>query len=250
MDKSKIENLRISLICLLEVKKSRSQSWLAKQTGVAQKTLNRFLRSEVTSINPKSLVVLAKFCLGDTNKGILAKEQVKNLKELLRLLEEGEEQGEDTQNEKIQRFLTENNDWCLLVYLLSCNKHGLSQKTLFALGVDARIELDKLLAKKWVLEKDQYYHSANKEFSVTKKVLLQRISRVFIERVHPDWWNQQGMPPNFLYFYSEGLNEKAMARVTQIMADASKQIEEVLTSAESLGKLPVSILLLNDCLTA
>lgn len=250
MKESNLGHLREALLSILEVKKTRSQTWLAKQTGVAQKTLNRFLREEVQTISLKGILALAKFCLADTNKGILSQAQKSALKEVMRIGEGSSEVVADNLNEKIQRFLTENSDWCLLVYLLSCNKFGVSQKTLFALGEEARAELDKLLAKKWIKEEEQSYHAINKNFSITKKVLLQRISRIFVERAHPDWWNEKGKLSNFLYLYSEGLNEKAMQKVTSILSEASKQIEEVITDKDSLGKLPVSILLLNDCLTS
>ncbi len=233
---------------VLAAKKTRTQSWLAKGSGINIKTLSRFLLRETVSMDKKNMLALASFLLSDTVSGSLGREEKSQLKIILSEADSLQNSNGEETNRKIERFLLENQDIAIVVYLLCCNVAGLKNKDLFALGEDARFYLQKFLKNKWVLEKDQSYHATNKNFVVKKGLLLQRAACAFMQRMNPERWDEQKEMHNYFYFYTESLSKQGMKKVTDVLVEASKKIESLILDNANHGELPCSMILFQDLL--
>ena len=240
---------------ILAVKKQRNQSWLARESGVAPKTLSRFLKGEVAKMSPVNMTTLAKFFINESNVTSLKAETAQALKLYLGEHEVNPlfDRGNENLVDKIERYLVENQDDAVLVYTLCTNHDGVSHKVIHNLGERCRYYLEEYLKLGWVKEINNRYKAIDDDLVINRSFLLQRLAKIYIDRCHPELWNkkQQGesKADNLMLVYQESISPQAMEKITQIMVSASNAIEKVMFDDASQGELPCSVVLFHDILS-
>jgi|GEM_PF-6257765 len=235
---SQLQDIIVSeLNHLLTVKKGRKQEWLSRASGLSKATISKMLAGK-TKATPKVLKELCLFLLSDTNRSFLSKQNKMTLQTWL-ATEEQEVALEMTEDlrRKIERYLLENDDTSLHVFLLCTHKSGVSAKELYNLGQVFIDRLNELLAKGWVSLNNGRYYANFSDFYYKSHQLTRRLAQLVARQMRPESFNKklEAGPNTFGMVIDESLSLEAIDEIIQDLVNVTNKIEKFINDPKKIG---------------
>lgn len=237
--------------CLKKVvadKDSRSISWLASQADVSSKTLSRFAKGQTQTLKNETASSLCVFLLKDHVSYCMQPDELSKIKSYLDTSPKNSEAGEQAlMSEEIEDFLLrDHRDSSLLVFLLCTLESGVSHKTIYSLGNEAREVLQEMIQNSWVYEAKNRYHFNHKNVFISANAINRKVVELFARSIH---YKNREKIPTASYYGVESLNVDGMKKLNELLKNQRKQVQEILNETKYRGDIPAFYLSMFDYFT-